>query len=363
HRISARYERPWLSVPCVLSGNSENKGEERDMPIPNMGLKGFQSLGILLAAAFLLSAGCASKTNLSSLSGDRSDFTAIKKVAVVLEDDRGHNPLFGDIFMESASEKMGPFLLQEKYVLRENIAGTDLRERVDAFLEIAVTHSNEGFPIYGFPMTFRASAKLMETATGKIVWGKDYAYRSAIFARSAPPIREVMKLGADTILDSIPLTEKGASRAEAAAPPGDSPVSPSQTSPPPEEKAAPQETAIPVKTPAESRQATEQPPAPQIRIVEKKTAPQAKAASPPDGQAMIFSVQAGAFLQKENATRMTSLLKSKGFSPYISEKVDSGKRVWHTVQVGKYATRSEAETAAKDISNKAGIATTLHLLK
>jgi cell division septation protein DedD len=97
--------------------------------------------------------------------------------------------------------------------------------------------------------------------------------------------------------------------------------------------------------------------------VEKKTAPQAKAASQPDGQAMIFSVQAGAFLQKENATKMISLLESKGFSPYISEKVDSGKRVWHTVQVGKYATRSEAETAAKDISNKAGIATTLHLLK
>ena len=106
------------------------------MRIAQMGLKGFQSLGILLATAFLLSAGCASKTNLSSLSGDRSDFTAIKKVAVVLEDDRGHNPLFGDIFMESASEKMGSFLLQEKYVLREAIAGTDLRERVLSLIHI-----------------------------------------------------------------------------------------------------------------------------------------------------------------------------------------------------------------------------------
>ena len=78
---------------------------------------------------------------------------------------------------------------------------------------------------------------------------------------------------------------------------------------------------------------------------------------------MIFSVQAGAFLQKDNATRMISLLEREGVSPYISEKLDSGERVWHTVQVGKYATRSEAETAAKDISDKAGIATTLHLLK
>jgi len=78
---------------------------------------------------------------------------------------------------------------------------------------------------------------------------------------------------------------------------------------------------------------------------------------------MIFSVQAGAFLQKDNATRMISLLKSKGFSPYISEKLDSGKRVWHTVQVGKYATRSEAKAAAKIISNEAGIATTVHLIK
>ncbi len=340
------------------------------MLIPKMGRKRFQSLGILLMAAVLLPAGCASKADLTSLSGDRFDFTAIKKVAVVLEDDRGHNPLFGDIFMESASEKMGPFLLREKYVLRENIAGTDLRERVDAFLEIAVTHSNEGFPIYGFPMTFRASAKLMETTTGDIVWGKDYAYRSATFSHSAPPIREVMKLGADTILDSIPLIKKGASRAEAAEPTEDSPVSPLQTPPPTEEKAALQQKAISVKTaaaagppPVESRQATEQPPAPQLRIVERETAPQANAASLPDGQAMIFSVQAGAFLQKDNATQMISLLKRKGFSPYISEKVDSRKRVWHTVQVGTYTTRSEAETAAKDISNKAGIATTLHLLK
>ncbi len=340
------------------------------MPIRKMGRKRFQSLGILLAAALLLAAGCASKADLSSLSGDRFDFTAIKKVAVVLEDERGHNPLFGDIFMESASEKMGPFLLQEKYVLRENMAGTDLRERVDALLQIAVTYSNEGFPIYGFPMTFGASAKLMETATGNIVWGRDYAYRSAIFSRSEPPIHEVMKLAADTILDSIPLTRKGASMAEAAESPGDSHVSPSQMPPPTEERAAPQEKAIPVKTPvtaqsppAESRQAMEQPPAPQIRIVEKETAPQANVTSLPAGQAMIFSVQAGAFLRKDNATQMISLLKTKGFFPYISEKVDSGKRLWHTVQVGTYATRSEAEAAAKIISNKAGIATTLHLLK
>ena len=272
--------------------------------------------------------------------------------------------------MESASEKMGPFLLQEKYVLREAIAGTDLRERVDAFLEIAVTHSNEGFPIYGFPMTFRAFAKLMETATGNIVWGKDYAYRSAIFARSAPPIREVMKLGADTILDSIPLTRKGDVTAEAAAPMGDSQMSRSQTAPLTEEEAAPQEEAISVKTPVaaqpppvKSQRVTERPPTSQASNAENETAPQAEAAEEQGGQTMTFSVQAGAFLQKDNAIRMISLLKEKGFSTYISEKIDSGKRVWHTVQVGKYATRSEAETAAKIISNKAGIATTIHLTK
>jgi len=325
---------------------------------------------MLLAAVLLLPAGCASKADLSSLSDDRFDFTTIRKVAVVLEDKLGHNPLFGDIFMESASEKMGPFLLQGKYVLRENIAETDLSERVDAFLEITVTYSNEGVLTHGFPTTFGASAELMETATGNIVWEKDYAYRSATVGRSAPLIHEVMKLAADTILDSIPLIEKGASVAGAAGPAGDSRMSPSQTPPPPKEKAAPQQKTIPVKTPAaavspppESRQATEQPPAPQIHIVEKETAPRANAASLPDGQAMIFSVQAGAFLQKENATQMISLLERNGFSPYISEKVDSRKRVWHTVQVGTYATRSEAETAAKDISDKAGIATTLHLLK
>ena len=303
-----------------------------------------------MAAVLLLLAGCAPKADLSSLSDDRFDFTTIRKVAVVLEDKRGRNPLFGDIFMESASEKMGPLLLQEEYVLRENIAETDLGERVDAFLELTVRYSNEGFLTYGFPTTFGASAKLVETATGNIVWEKDYAYRSAISGRSAPPIHEAMKLAADTILDSIPLIKKGA--------------------PPMEEEAAPRQKALSVKTPAaagsppaESRQTMEKPPAPQVRIAEKETAPRAKAAPAPDGQAMIFSVQAGAFLQKDNAAQMISLLKSKGFSPYISEKVDSRKRVWHTVQVGQYATRSEVETAAKDISDKAGIATILHLLK
>ena len=297
-----------------------------------------------MAAVLLLLAGCASRADLSSLSDDRFDFTTIRKVAVVLEDKRGRNPLFGDIFMESAAEKIGPLLLQGEYVLRENIAGTDLGERVDAFLELTVRYSNEGFLTYGFPTTFGASAKLVETATGNTVWEKDYAYRSAASGHAAPPIHEAMKLAADTILDSIPLIKKGA--------------------PPMEEEAAPQQKALSVETPAaagsppvESRQTMEKPPAPQVRIAEKETAP------PPDGQAMIFSVQAGAFLQKDNAAKMISLLERKGFSPYISEKVDSRKRVWHTVQVGQYATRSEAETAAKDISDKAGIATTLHLLK
>lgn len=313
-----------------------------------------------MAAVFLLLAGCASRADLSSLSDDRFDFTTIRKVAVVLENNRGRNPLFGDIFMESASKKIEPFLFQREYFLRENIAETDLNERVDAFLEITVTYSNEGFLTYGFPTTFRASAKLMETATGNIVWEKDYAYRSATVGRSAPSIHEAMKLAADTILDSMPLIKKVT---EAAEPVGDARMSRSQTAPPTEEEAAPQQKAIPVKTPGASRQATEQPSVPQIRIAEKETAPQAKTVSVPDGQAMAFSVQTGAFLRKDNATQMISLLKRKGFSPYISEKVDSRKRVWHTVQVGKYATRSEAETAAKIISNKAGIATTLHLIK
>ncbi|MBN2397191.1 MAG: SPOR domain-containing protein [Deltaproteobacteria bacterium] len=340
------------------------------MSSPKTGRKRFQSLGILLAAALLLPAGCAPRADRPSLSDDRFDFTAIRKVAVVLEDTRGHNPLFGDIFMESASEKIGPFLFQKEYVLRENIAGTDLGERVDAFLEITVTYSNEGFLTYGSPTTFGASARLVETATGNTVWEKDYTYRSATSGRSAPLIYEAMKLAADTILDSIPLTQKGASVAEAAGPTGDSRMSPSQTPPLPEEKAVPQQKATPVKTPAaahsppaESRQAMEQPPAPQVRTAEKETAQQTKAASASNGPAMIFSVQAGAFLRKDNATRMISLLKRKGFSPYISEKVDSRKRVWHTVQVGKYTTRSEAEAAAKDISDKAGIATIVHLMK
>jgi len=340
------------------------------MSSPKMWRKRFQPIIVSFVAVLLLLAGCASKAELSSFSDDRFDFTTIRKVAVVLEDKRGHNPLFGDIFMDSAFEKMQPFLFQREYALRENIAETDLGERVDAFLEIMVSESTQGTLTYKSPTTLGVYAKLVETATGNTVWEKSYAYRSAKFGHSAPLINEAMKLASDEILDSIPLVKRGASMAEAAEPTGDLQMPRSQTAPPAEAEAAPQQKAASVKTPvaAQSRPveihpAIETPSSLRVINTEKETAPQANAASASGGQSMVFSVQAGAFLQRDNATEMISLLKRKGFSPYIFEKLDSGKRVWHTVHVGKYATRSEAEAAAKTISNKAGIATTLHLIK
>jgi len=340
------------------------------MPSPKMRRKRFQQAGVSLVAVLLLMAGCAPKADLAPLSDDRFDFTTIQKMAVVLENKQGHNPLFGDIFMESASEKMGPLLFQREYLLRENIAETDLNEQVDTLLEITVRYGSQGVLTHSSPTTFGASAKLIEIATGNMVWKKNYAYRSTTFGHSAPLIHEVMKLAADTILDSIPLVKKGDSVAEAAEPTRDSEVSRSQMAPPTQEEAAPREKAISVETPVaeqsppvESPPIMEQPPTPQVSNKERETSPRAEAAEEQDGQAMIYSVQAGAFLQKDNATRMISLLQSKGFSPHISEKLDSRKRVWHTVQVGKYATRSEAKAAAKIISDKAGIATTANLTK
>jgi cell division protein FtsN len=58
-----------------------------------------------------------------------------------------------------------------------------------------------------------------------------------------------------------------------------------------------------------------------------------------------FSVQIGAFLKKENATRLVSKLKAKGYNPSLVVVETPGKR-WNLVHVGSYPARKAALTAA-----------------
>ncbi|MBT3225604.1 MAG: SPOR domain-containing protein [Deltaproteobacteria bacterium] len=63
-----------------------------------------------------------------------------------------------------------------------------------------------------------------------------------------------------------------------------------------------------------------------------------------------FSVQIGAFLKKDNATRMVSKLKAKGYKPSLVVVETPGKR-WHLVHVGSYAGKKTALSAAQKLTD------------
>jgi cell division septation protein DedD len=63
-----------------------------------------------------------------------------------------------------------------------------------------------------------------------------------------------------------------------------------------------------------------------------------------------FDVIGGAFMVEENATRLVSELKSKGYDAHIA-----GKRgALHLVAFGSYSTHAEAAKALTDIKSKEG---------
>ena len=68
-----------------------------------------------------------------------------------------------------------------------------------------------------------------------------------------------------------------------------------------------------------------------------------------------YSIQVGAFLNKDNAMEMASILRKKGYSANIAKFNDEKGRVWHTVRIGEYASRRVAKKHARDFSSKQGL--------
>lgn len=333
------------------------------MMIFKMWQKRFQLTVVPIVAALFLVAGCTPKIYLSSFCDDRFNFATVKKLAVVLENKQGQNPLFGEIFMQEALEKRRPFLLQEEYVLHEDISGEGPWKEADAFLMISLLYGRQGTHASYSQTTLGVFAKLVETATGKTVWKMNYAYKSPEAAPSAPLIEEVMKVAANKILDCVPLVEGAASVAEADEPLESSKVFPARTAAPTETETAPSPKPA-VKAPAqplpvEIPRIKQAPPSLSVVRAEEE---QVSAPRAPVGRAVVFSVQAGAFHTKDYAEKRISLLREKGFSPYMVERIDSGKKLWHIVYVGRYATKGEAEAAARTISDTVRITTIAHLL-
>ncbi|MEW6668385.1 MAG: SPOR domain-containing protein [Thermodesulfobacteriota bacterium] len=336
-------------------------------------LRYFPSVLALMAVHLWFFSGCTPKVYVSSYSDSGYDFAAMKKVAVVLEDNKAQNPLFGEIFMQSALERKKFLLVQMHYFLERDIVTTDRWKGADAFLEIALAYCNPGNLTYSVPTTLGAYAKLVEVGSGRVVWKMNYAYTSAEVGSSAPMVEEVMKTVADTLIDSVPLNPRTPSMISLRGPgPGEHDVT---------AKKAPEETS-PAAAPAE---------APAVRQADapahgtslsaevqagKKAEPRIASGSPaskvssirstrdtpsrPPGTAS-FSVQAGAFLSKENADARISALRSHGFEPYLIQESDAESRQWHTVLIGKYPTRGDAQVAAKAVSEKTRVGTSVRV--
>ncbi len=95
---------------------------------------------------------------------------------------------------------------------------------------------------------------------------------------------------------------------------------------------------------------------------------QAKAKTPEAGAAPMpekirepksYTVQVGAFLEKDNAEDLAEDLKDKGYAPYIISVWDSMKRQWHTVRLGDYDTQEEAAKAAGEFAKKERMAASI----
>lgn len=62
---------------------------------------------------------------------------------------------------------------------------------------------------------------------------------------------------------------------------------------------------------------------------------------------MAYSIQVGAFLLQANAERRAAQLARMGYAPQITTVKDPGGRTWHTVRIGDYPTREEAQVQAE----------------
>lgn len=161
---------------------------------------------VLLSALLLIIIGCAPKIYRSSYSDPEFDFDKIETVIIVLENnERINNPLFAEIFIQTALEKQRFTLIREEYITEKEMSKPDLRSEADAFLKISLTHCYSGFRTRFSSTSVGACAKLIETETNKTVWNTSYAYSSATGGSSAPIVEEVMKIVSNNLIDSVPM--------------------------------------------------------------------------------------------------------------------------------------------------------------
>ncbi len=91
-----------------------------------------------------------------------------------------------------------------------------------------------------------------------------------------------------------------------------------------------------------------------VKPSSKTVAPRASGVTTPAGKTKPvqadFAIQVGAFPDKEEAGRLAFRLKEQGYDAYILLAKIPNQGLWHRVRVGHYKERSEAEEAAKKLS-------------
>ena len=131
----------------------------------------------------------------------------------------------------------------------------------------------------------------------------------------------------------------------------------------------PAKAALPESQPctpcAELAVAPPEPTAPEVPVEEAAPAPepvppaveapQVQLAALPADEA-AFTLQVGAFRKAENSDKVIRDLASRGYQPYVVALKGSRSRVLHTVRVGRYADRGEAQKAATELRERSGIA-------
>ena len=80
-----------------------------------------------------------------------------------------------------------------------------------------------------------------------------------------------------------------------------------------------------------------------------------KAASPKK----TYAVQAGAFLSRQNAEEQKAFLIKRGYKAVLLTFTDSKGRQWHTIRIGNYERRKEAQKAAEEIYTKDKVTTSV----
>jgi cell division septation protein DedD len=65
-----------------------------------------------------------------------------------------------------------------------------------------------------------------------------------------------------------------------------------------------------------------------------------------------FSIQFGAFQSEENAARLRTSLKTKGYSVFVFDTLDAGGHAWHAVRMGHFPDLQKASAAAEVFAKK-----------